>query len=240
MEGFHKAEIVISKFESPLIECSNVSKHYAQERALEHLDLTITSGEHLLIVGPNGSGKSTLMNLIGGLIRPTKGTIHINGVNIHKAGPENRTIIGIQTHNPFLYEDLTGGENLTFFGKLFGVPNVQARITATANLFGIDHLLDRRVSSLSHGNRKRLGLARTILHDPEIILLDEPDSGLDSSSLVDLRATLGETFAGKTILLTTHNVDWALPLATKILMLGKGASSIETSPEEYGSLSATE
>ena len=237
-EMSQKAEIVISKVEASLIECRNVSKYYDQERAVDHLDLTVSHGERLLIVGPNGSGKSTLINLIGGLIRPTKGTVHISGLNIHKASPEVRALIGIHTHNPFLYEDLTGKENLVFFGKLFGVPDVLSKIAEIASLFNVNHLLDRRVSSLSHGNRKRLGLARTILHDPKIILLDEPDSGLDSASLVELQETLGTGIATKTILLTTHNIDWGLPLATSVLVLKNGNLALKTSPEDYGTLSS--
>jgi len=229
----------MSKFETPLIECSNISKFYAPERALDHLNLTITAGEHLLIVGPNGSGKSTLINIIGGLIRPTKGTVHINGVNIHKASPETRNSIGIQTHNPFLYDDLTGKENLIFFGKLFGIPDIQSKIAETASLLIINHILDRRAASLSHGNRKRLGFARTILHNPDIILLDEPDSGLDSDSLIDLRETLAKELDNKTILLTTHNVNWALPLATSILVLGNHNQTIKMPPAEYASLQDT-
>lgn len=226
---------MISKVELPLVECRNVSKYYDHERAVDHLNLTVNHGERVLIVGPNGSGKSTLINLIGGLIRPTKGTIHIGGLNIHKAHPEARSLIGIHTHNPFLYEDLTGKENLVFFGKLFGVPDVLSKIAEIASLLNVSHLLDRRVSSLSHGNRKRLGLARTILHDPEIILLDEPDSGLDSASLMSLQETLGTGIATKTILLTTHNIDWGLPLATNVLVLKTGNISLKTSPEDYTS-----
>ena len=98
-EMSQKAEIVISKVEASLIECRNVSKYYDQERAVDHLDLTVSHGERLLIVGPNGSGKSTLINLIGGLIRPTKGTVHISGLNIHKASPEARAL-GCQLDKP--------------------------------------------------------------------------------------------------------------------------------------------
>lgn len=229
--------IVTNQSVPPAIECENVAKYYVSERALDHLDLTVKTGERLLIVGPNGSGKSTLINLIGGLIRPTRGIIRINGINIHKTGPDHRKTIGIHTHAPFLYEDFTGRENLTFFGKMFDVDNVHSKITQTAELFNISHILDRRVSLLSHGNRKRLGLARTIIHDPSVILLDEPDSGLDSDNLGSLRETLTRKLANKTVILTSHNVNWALPLATNVLKLDSRKQALKISPEEYGSLS---
>ena len=225
-----------NQFKYAAIECDNVSKHYISERALDHLDISIKTGERLLVIGPNGSGKSTLINVIGGLIRPTKGIIRIHGVDIHKSNPEHRKTIGILTHSPFLYEDFTGRENLTFFGKLFNVPNVSYRIEEIADLFTISHLLDRRVSLLSHGNRKRLGMARTIIHDPNVILLDEPDSGLDTHSLDELARTLGQTLQSKTIVLTSHNVDWALPLVTDVLQLSPRQEALKISIQEYHSL----
>ena len=225
-----------NQFKYAAIECDNVSKHYISERALDHLDINIKTGERLLVIGPNGSGKSTLINVIGGLIRPTKGIIRIHGVDIHKSSPEHRKTIGILTHRPFLYEDFTGRENLTFFGKLFNVPNVSYRIEEIADLFTIGHLLDRRVSLLSHGNRKRLGMARTIIHDPNVILLDEPDSGLDAHSLDELGQTLGQTLQSKTIVLTSHNVDWALPLVTDVLQLSPRQEALKISIQEYHSL----
>jgi heme exporter protein A len=195
------------------------------------VDLAVPAGQVMALLGANGAGKTTLMRLVAGLATPSSGEITLGGVSIKRAGPELRRYIGVVSHLPLVYDHLSGYENLAFFARLYDLTNAEARIEAV--LRAVDLWIPRRdpVRTYSRGMVQRLAIARAILHDPPVLLLDEPDTGLDQASaelLHGLITRLGA--ASRAILLTTHNLERALAWADSLTMLvgGKLVSSMAT------------
>jgi ABC-type multidrug transport system ATPase subunit len=175
----------------------------------------------LAVLGPNGSGKTTLIRLLATLLRPTSGQLAICGFDAAQDGQEARRRLGVVLHETLLYPDLTVMENLAFFARLYHVAAAAQRGAALAERFGLDALRDSRVRRLSRGQQQRAALARALLHEPPVLLLDEPDTGLDATAFERLRAELtSET--GRTVVLTTHQPAHALTLATHLLLLRDG------------------
>ncbi len=190
---------------------------------LHKLDLRVAWGEFLVLFGANGSGKTTLIRTLATLARSDGGRVQIGGRDPNRDGPLVRRLIGVVTHQPLLYGDLTGAENLRFYGRMFRLPDPEERIQSVARQMGVLGLLHRRVRTLSHGMQKRLSLARAVLHDPPILLLDEPETGLDQEALGYLDALLtGEGGTQRTVLMTTHNLDRGLSVGDRVAILAKG------------------
>ncbi len=215
----------------PLIAMRNVYKRYGRKTVLRGVDLAVPAGQVMALLGANGAGKTTLMRLVAGLATPSSGEITLGGVSIKRAGPELRRYIGVVSHLPLVYDHLSGYENLAFFARLYDLTNADARIEAV--LRAVDLWIPRRdpVRTYSRGMVQRLAIARAILHDPPVLLLDEPDTGLDQASaelLHGLITRLGA--ASRAILLTTHNLERALAWADSLTMLvgGKLVSSMAT------------
>jgi heme exporter protein A len=215
----------------PLIAMRNVYKRYGRKTVLRGVDLAVPAGQVMALLGANGAGKTTLMRLVAGLATPSSGEITLGGVSIKRAGPELRRYIGVVSHLPLVYDHLSGYENLAFFARLYDLTNAEARIEAV--LRAVDLWIPRRdpVRTYSRGMVQRLAIARAILHDPPVLLLDEPDTGLDQASaelLHGLITRLGA--ASRAILLTTHNLERALAWADSLTMLvgGKLVSSMAT------------
>ena len=161
------------------IVLAGVTKRFGTYTALHPTDLIIPCGQAVLIVGANGAGKSTLLRLVAGLCRPSAGSVKINGRDPQRT-PEARAEIGLLSHQTLLYDELTARENLRFFAQLYGLDNPDERLAATLATVGLSERLDQRVGSFSRGMKQRLAIARAILHDPSILLLDEPFTGLDT------------------------------------------------------------
>ncbi len=207
----------------PLIAVSNLYKRYGSKTVLKGVDLTVDEGHVMALLGANGAGKTTLMRIVAGLVKPHRGDVTLGGVALSKAGAELRRYIGLVSHLPLLYDNLSGWENLAFFAQLYDMQQPEARIEAV--LRAVDLWQRRRdgVRTYSRGMVQRLAIARAILHDPPVLLLDEPDTGLDQSSsqlLHDLIRQLGA--ANRAILLTTHNLDRALEWADSVCLLHDG------------------
>lgn len=202
--------------DSAAIALAGVWKIY-DTPALRNASLTVEAGEVLAVVGPNGAGKSTLLRLIAGIARPTRGHLRVLGAE----PATHRRRIGLAGHDTFLSGHLTALENLQFFTDLYGVPRSRAR-TALADA-GLLHLQDRSVHTLSRGSAQRLSLARALMHDPAVVLLDEPFTGLDAPAAADLvgriRAMRGE---GRCVVMTTHRVDEAVAVADTAAVLVGG------------------
>jgi len=201
----------------PAISIQGLFKSFGRNLVLRDINLDIYHGERITIFGPNGAGKSTLIKILAMLTKPDFGQINILGYNLESKPQNIRQLIGVVTHKTFLYEDLTGYENLAFYAKMFGLNNIRERIDAVTSKMGIQFRVDRKIGTLSHGMKKRFSIARSLLHDPLILLLDEPDGGLDQHALAMLD-TLVVNSEGipRTILLTTHNLDIGINFSNKI------------------------
>lgn len=208
------------------VEARGVSKSFGRNEVLRGLNLTVEWGEAVAVLGPNGSGKSTLIRLLAGLSRADSGHVSVAGLDPARSGESVRRTVGVMTHEPMLYDDLTGWENLEFAGRMFQVDRVGERIEAMAERLGVHSRLHQRAGSLSHGLRKRFSIARALLHEPRVLMMDEPESGLDGRAMAILEAVLADrTSTGGALLFTTHDLDWAAERADRIAIIGSGQVS---------------
>lgn len=207
---------------SPAIEIRGLTKTYGPQVVLRDLDLTVPWGEFLTIFGPNGSGKTTLIKVLATLSRPSRGEIRVAGFGLKESSAAIRRNIGVVTHQPLLYGHLTTYENLKFYGRMFGLSHVEERVERAAEMMGLGPILGRRVGTLSHGMQKRASLARAILHDPPILLLDEPETGLDQDALEMLKELVTGERGLRTVVMATHNLERGLALGNRVAILAGG------------------
>jgi heme exporter protein A len=200
-----------------VLEASGLGRDYGPVVAVESVDLALGEGEFLTIFGPNGAGKTSLLAMLGGAMRSTRGSVAVRGEPITFGDDRWRSRVGMVSHRGFLYARLTAEENLRFYGRLFGVQDLEARIPERLERVGLARRASFEVRQLSHGMRQRLALARALLHDPDVILLDEPYTGLDPRAASVLRGVLMELRDGRrTVVMVTHNLKEGLQLATRV------------------------
>ncbi len=208
---------------SAAISATGIRKDYGDRAVLRGIDLTVSWGEIAALFGANGAGKTTLLRILAGLARPDAGTAHIAGRSMARRGARARRLVGFAGHQTMLYGDLTCRENLAFYAKLYGLTDPTHRIAQVLEQVDLSDRLDRRVRTLSHGMQKRLAMARALLHEPAVLLLDEPESGLDARSVDALGELLKNwTASGRSALLTTHSADVGLAWADRALTLTGG------------------
>ena len=206
----------------------DVGKTFGRHQVLRHVHLDIPGGSFVALMGANGAGKTTLLRLVAGLATPTTGSVTLAGVDLRKAGPGLRRMIGFVSHDGLLYGDLTGRQNLMFHARMFGVARPEERIEQLADLLDLRRVLDRPAGVLSRGNRQRLTLARALLHGPDVLLLDEPFTGLDEESAVRLVALLRTLHAeGRTIVMTVHEMSRALEGPTRLVVIGDSGIAVD-------------
>lgn len=216
----------------PMIDVRNVFKAFGPHHVLRGVSLTLAEGESVALVGPNGAGKTTLMRIIATLTHATAGEVWIGGNDARKAGDNIRRYIGVVTHAPLLYDSLTALENLGFYGAMYDVPDRPARIETVLRRVGLWKRRFEPVRTYSRGMLQRLAIARALLHNPPILLLDEPDTGLDQAAAEMLRQVLADTGAeGRTVLLTTHNLERGLAWAHRVLILNEGKVRYEAAAD---------
>ena len=211
--------------EAPAVRAAGVWKGYGGRPVLRGLDLEVAWGEFLVLLGANGSGKTTLLKLLATLARPERGEVLVAGLSPMRHGARVRRLLGVVAHQPLLYDAMSVQENLAFYGRMYGVPALPQRIQEVVAQVGLTPRLRQRVGSLSHGMQQRLALARALLHDPPILLLDEPESGLDPEALAGLGRLLrgdGATGRRRTVVMTTHSVEQAAALADRVAVLAGG------------------
>lgn len=200
-----------------------LARSFGRIRALRGVDFSLESGESLAVFGPNGAGKTTLLRILAGLLGPDHGEVIVGGVPLVRGDVRHRRRIGMISHHSLLYDGLTARENLEFYGRLYGLPDHRA---AAATALGTVLLAERAsspVAGFSRGMIQRLAIARALLHDPEILLLDEPFTGLDQQAAATLRGLLGRLRdERRTVVLVTHNLDEGLELATHVAILVAG------------------
>lgn len=209
--------------EPPLLEARGLVREFAGVAAVDGIDLALPPGAFLSLFGPNGAGKTSLLRLLAGGLRPTRGEVRIAGRALDPGSPQGRERIGVLSHQTYLYGHLTARENLRFYGRLYGLPDVEDRVHARLELVGLAGRADDRAQTFSRGMRQRLGLARTLLHDPEVVLLDEPYTGLDAHAAAVLRGVLETLRDGRrTVVLVTHNLTQGLELADRAAIQVRG------------------
>jgi heme exporter protein A len=206
---------------TPAIAATGLGKRFGRAVALRGIDFEIAEGTSLAVLGPNGAGKSTLLRLIAGLARPTAGTLRIAGDDSHKARTRGR--IGYIGHATLLYPALTARENLIFAGRCQGIADPAERATALLADQGLATAADRPAGEFSRGMAQRLAIARGLVHDPSIVLLDEPFTGLDQVAATRLAERIsGLRRDGRTLVLVTHDVRLAAELADTAIVLCAG------------------
>ncbi|MBI4317054.1 MAG: heme ABC exporter ATP-binding protein CcmA [Chloroflexi bacterium] len=205
------------------ISIEKLTKQFGSTKVLRGLDLQVAQGEKLTVAGPNGAGKTTLLRILSTVSRPTAGHVSIAGFDIAQDGAEVRRRIGVISHQTYLYHDLTVAENLVFYGRMYDVPDVRKRVEDIVAQVGLAHRLHDPVGTLSRGMQQRVSIARAAIHDPPIMLLDEPDTGLDQHAAGMLRAILqGVGAEGRTVILTTHNLELGLQMCDRVAILAQG------------------
>jgi ABC-type multidrug transport system ATPase subunit len=189
---------------------------------LNGTDLTVDPGTRLALVGPNGAGKSTLLRVIAGLLRPASGIVQIDGRSIADDPWHARRTVGLVGHQPMLYPELTSRENLTFYARLYGLDGAEERVAAALTRVDLSRRAGDRVGTLSRGMLQRLALARALLHEPAILLLDEAESGLDAHAHELLIAALGAGPERRTVLLASHDLGYVCEVAEAVAFLHRG------------------
>jgi len=210
---------------SPMIELHDVSKLYGDKLAVDGLTLTISRGELFAFLGPNGAGKTTTIKMLCGLLFPSRGTIRIGGYDVQKQGDLARQIISYVPDQPFLYEKLTGREFLEFIREMYGMDPVQGRkrIAELIEVFELDSFVDDLTESYSHGMKQRTVFAAALLHQPEVLIVDEPMVGLDPKSQRLVKNLMRQEVArGGTVFMSTHLLGDVEELATRIGIVHRG------------------
>jgi|Deesub1362A_J573_1020465.scaffolds.fasta_scaffold00346_40 ABC-type multidrug transport system ATPase subunit len=203
-----------------VVNLKDVTKVFGRFKALKGISLSVKDGEKLAILGPNGAGKTTLIKIISGQSKPTTGEVSVYGFTPWKYSEEVRKKIGVVSHNLLLYEDLTAYENLQFFSKLYEVD--ESRIGEVLKEFGLYSRRHDLVKNYSRGMKQRLSIARAVLHDPQLLILDEPSTGLDYQGRLKLMEMLESYGERRTVILTTHNIEEAERLCRKVAIINEG------------------
>jgi heme exporter protein A len=209
--------------EEVAVVVEGLTKNFGYFPALRGVDLKLLQGKFLTIVGPNGAGKTTLLRILATLAKPSSGQARLLGLDLRRDGLEIRRIIGVVLHQTLLYPELTAEQNLRFYGRLHGVAHLEDRLQEIAQAVGLAHRLKDPVRTFSRGMQQRLAIARAILHQPSIMLLDEPDTGLDLEAAAQLKAILrGDGSQSRTVLMTTHNLERGLQICDQVAIMNRG------------------
>lgn len=222
-----------------MIQIQGLIKNYGTNPVLRGVDLDIEQGEFVTLVGPNGAGKSTLLRIVATLLSPTTGNVIIGGWPLNSHAGNVRRHIGLVSHQPLLYGDLTAAENLEFYARLYNLSDREERVLQALRTVGLAARQRDPVRSFSRGMLQRLTLARATLHEPDVLLFDEPYTGLDQDAthLLDT-LLLEEVEKGRTILMITHDLARGLNLCHRMAILNRGKIAVqvkreETSPGEF-------
>ena len=214
------------------LEAVGLVRTFGGLRAVDDVSFQLQPGEMLTVFGPNGAGKTTLLRMLGGVMKPTSGQVRVAGAPANVAGRDWRHRVGFVSHQSLLYGPLTTEENLRFYGRLFGLTDLKTRIPERLASLGLTDRARTPVRELSRGLKQRVALARALLHDPEVLLLDEPYTGLDPHASAVLREQLASLKDGRrTVVLVTHNLIQGLELADRVAIQVQGRfSSVRDSP----------
>lgn len=205
------------------IEVSGLTKTYGDQFALRRIDLKVRRGERVVLFGPNGAGKTTLIKVLAAIVRPTSGKVAIDGIELKDRSEEARRHIGVVTHQTFLYSHLSVYENLDFFCRIYAVPRRRERIAELVRRVEMSARLHDRVDSLSRGMQQRVSIARAMVHEPSVLLLDEPETGLDQRTVGIVRSVLlGPESEQRAVVLITHNLESGMEVGDRFVFLDRG------------------
>ena len=218
-----------------MIKLTELTKIYGKLVAVNHLNLEVLPGEIFGFLGPNGAGKTTTIKMIAGLLQPTSGTIHVGGHDIRTAPLKAKAITGFIPDRPYIYEKLTATEFMLFIARLYDVPEAQRKTRELLHLFGLDDWSHELVENFSHGMKQRLVMASALLHDPKVLVVDEPMVGLDprGARLVkDIFKDLASK--GVTVFMSTHTLEIVEQMCTRVAIINKGEIIAEGSVDDLG------
>ncbi len=211
------------------ISIHHITKLYGQQKALNDVSFNISSGEIVGFLGPNGAGKSTLMKIICCYLPPSEGNIKVCGLDVMEQAMEVRKKVGyLPEHNP-LYLDMYVKEYLEFVGKFYHVKNLKNRVGEMVEMTGLTVEQNKKIGQLSKGYRQRVGLAQAIIHDPEVLILDEPTTGLDPNQLSEIRTLIKELGKNKTVMLSTHIMQEVEAICERVIIINNGKIAADNS-----------
>jgi heme exporter protein A len=220
-----------------MIQVRKLVKRFGLKTVLRGMDFEVQEGEFVALLGPNGAGKTTFLRILASLSRPALGEVRIAGYRLPGQAAAVRRILGVVSHQPLLYGDLTAEENLQFYGRMYGLPRLDQRVVEVLEMVGLASRRRDLVRTFSRGMQQRLAIGRAVLHDPEVMLFDEPHTGLDQDACVMLDNVLREVAArGRTVVMTSHDLARAADLASRFDVLSRGqivatASRAEMEPD---------
>lgn len=216
-----------------MITVKKLVKRFGLKTVLRGVDFTVQPGEFVALLGPNGTGKTTFLRILASLSRPSLGEVNIAGFKLPQEAAQVRARLGVVSHLPLLYGDLTAEENLQFYARMYNFPNYELRITEVLEMVGLEARRRDLVRTFSRGMQQRLAIGRAVLHDPDVVLFDEPYTGLDqdASAMLDnvLKAVASK---GQTVVMTSHDLARAEDLATRFDVLSRGVISASASRRE--------
>jgi heme exporter protein A len=215
-----------------MIEVKKLVKRFGLKTILRGLDFSVQPGEFVALLGPNGAGKTTFLRILATLSRASLGEVKIAGHRLPNEAAQVRAKLGVVSHLPLLYPDLTAEENLLFYARMYDVPDYELRITEVLQMVGLEHRRKDLIRTFSRGMQQRLAIGRAVIHDPEVMLFDEPYTGLDqdASEMLDevLRSVAAE---GRTVVMTSHDLARAEDLATRFDILSRGVIAASATHE---------
>ncbi|MBI1879474.1 MAG: heme ABC exporter ATP-binding protein CcmA [Chloroflexi bacterium] len=218
-----------------MIQIQNLIKTFGSRIVLRGVNLTINEGDFITLMGANGAGKTTLLHIVATLSKPSGGSVGISGYSTADSATELRRFIGLVSHKTLLYDDLSAAQNLRFYAQMYDVPDASNRIETLLNQVGLWGRQHDPVRTYSRGMQQRLAIARAMLHNPPILLLDEPDTGLDQHAADKLSELLSAVGASqRTILMTTHNLERGLSLGNRVVILAKGKIAYDVQRQSVG------
>ena len=216
-----------------MITVKKLVKRFGLKTVLRGVDFEVQPGEFVALLGPNGAGKTTFLRILASLSRPSVGHVTIAGFQLPNQAAQVRARLGVVSHLPLLYGDLTAEENLSFYARMYNIADPQSRITEVLEMVGLDNRRRDLVRTFSRGMQQRLAIGRAVLHDPDVVLFDEPYTGLDQDASAMLDEVL-ETVAakGRTVVMTSHDLARAEDLATRFDILSRGVISASASRKD--------
>jgi len=219
------------------LKADNITKLYGEQKALDNISFEIKTGEIVGFLGPNGAGKSTMMKIITGYISQSEGSVTVNDLNTQEKQKEVRQQIGyLPEHNP-LYLDMYVKEYLEFTANLYKVPNAKRRTLEMIEMTGLTLEMRKKLSALSKGYRQRVGIAAALIHDPEVLILDEPTTGLDPNQIIEIRNLIAKAGENKTVMLSTHIMQEVEAICSRVIILDKGTIVADRATEKVADLS---
>ena len=207
---------------SEVLRVSGLTKQFGERRALDNVSFSLPEGAFLSVFGPNGAGKTTLLRILSTVARPSAGSARVLGFDLQKEPDQVRSRIGLISHEPMLYPDLSAHQNLMLFANLYGVRTAEGRVMELLEAVGLKHRRLDVVRGFSRGMTQRLAMARALLHDPQLVFLDEPYAGLDPHAVAVFDQLIDQVRVGRTFVMVSHDLEKGYGMCTHELLLSKG------------------